>query len=209
MIAVPQPTIERLVVYYRYLRKKSQYDEIKVVSSLQIGKNVGVSAANVRKDLSYFGEFGRKGVGYNVNNLLKRLEKILGFNKFWPIILVGTGNLGRALINYQGFEDMGFKIVAAFDCDLNKIGNRIGKITVKSVKELETIINKKRIRLAILTIPGEEAQNVVDKLVKAGIKAIWNFAPVPLDVKEEITVISQDLSSDVASMIYRLNGNHE
>lgn len=180
MKSVPQPTIERLIVYYRYLEKIAHFDEIEVISSHQLGQSVGASAAKVRKDLSYFGEFGCKGVGYDVKNLKKRLGEILGFNKIWSMILVGTGNLGRALVNYQEFVRMGLHFAGIFDCDLSKIGNRVGELVVKSNHEIKEVVQKREIKIAVMAVPASEAHQVGKSLVDAGIKAIWNFAPVPL-----------------------------
>lgn len=204
---VPQPTIERLVIYYRYLKKLVAIDEEKVIPSLKLGKSVGVSAAQVRKDLSYFGEFGCKGVGYNVRTLKLCLERILGFNKSWPIILVGAGNLGRALVNYHGFKMMGFHIVEIFDCDLNKIGNRVGGLTVRSTKEIATFVNEKNIKIAVVAVPADEAQIVAEKLVDSGIKAIWNFAPVILKMNKDVIVYYEDMACSLVSLAYRLQHN--
>ena len=134
MKGVPQPTLQRLVVYYRYLKKLAEMDEEKVVCSKKMGEDVGTSSAQVRKDLSYFGEFGCKGVGYEISTLMRCLERILGVNKRWKVVLVGAGNLGRALVNYQGFNRLGIEIVEAFDNDLDKIGNRVGALAVKNDK---------------------------------------------------------------------------
>lgn len=205
MDGVPQPTIERLVIYYRYLKKLAAHDDDKVISSLDLGHSVGVSAAQVRKDLSYFGEFGCKGVGYNVSNLKKSLEQILGFNRNWPIVLVGAGNIGRALVNYPGFKVMGLNIIAIFDCDLDKIGNRVGGLIVKSNKEIERVIKDKGVELAIIAVPVDEAQGVAEKLVKAGIKAIWNIAPVTLKLPDNVLVYYEDLASSLVTLTYRLS----
>ncbi|MFW5985787.1 MAG: redox-sensing transcriptional repressor Rex [Halanaerobiales bacterium] len=205
MKQVPQPTIERLITYYRYLEKISVFDEVDYISSLELGKKVGISAANVRKDFSHFGEFGCKGVGYHVDNFKRSIKKILGFDREWPMILVGVGNLGSALVNYRGFRRMGLKFVAAFDCDLNKIGNRIGNLRVRSNKELDDFVQKTGVEMAVLTVPANEAVDVANQLVRSGIRGIWNFAPVPieLNLEEEIIVFSDDISSGLASLMYR------
>lgn len=201
---VPGPTIRRLILYYRYLEELAKKDPDRKISSVALGKGVGVTATQVRKDLSYFGPLGLKGVGYEVGSLKNRLEKIIGFNRNWEVVLVGAGNLGRALVYYQKFKDLGLNIVEVFDCDLNKIGNMINGITVKSTKEMQRIIFKRGIKIAVIAVPAEEAQQVAEELVKAGVRAIWNFAPVPLDLDREIIVISEDLSSGIGSLIYRL-----
>ncbi len=201
---VPRPTIERLVTYYRYLERLVQTGEQEIVSSTQLGNGVGVSAAQVRKDLSYFGEFGYKGVGYDVQNLKNCLERILGFNQSWPIILVGTGNIGRALVNYPGFKLMGLNIVEIFDCSLDKIGNMVGNLTVRSNKEINRVVTEKKIKLAIISVPAQEAQPVAERLVNLGIKAIWNFAPVSLKLPDDVIVYYEDLASSLVSLTYHL-----
>lgn len=205
MKGVPQPTLQRLVVYYRYLKKLAEMDEEKVVCSKKMGEDVGTSSAQVRKDLSYFGEFGCKGVGYEISTLMRCLERILGVNKRWKVVLVGAGNLGRALVNYQGFNRLGIEIVEAFDNDLDKIGNRVGALAVKNDKEMEIIIRKNNIKMAILAVPGEEAQQVARRLVAAGIRAIWNFAPEMLRLPADIHVYDENLAISLVTLIYKLN----
>lgn len=205
MKGVPQPTIQRLVSYYRYLRKLTKIDEKEVICSKKLGKEVGTSSAQVRKDLSYFGEFGCKGVGYDVQSLKNSLEKILGLEKEWSAILVGAGNLGRALVNYQGFKKMGLNIVGVFDCDLNKIGNRVGDLVVKSDREILSVVEKEKAKIGILAIPDSEAQTVAEQLVEAGIKAIWNFAPIPLRLADDVIIYYEDLASSIVTLIYHLN----
>ncbi|MFW6269054.1 MAG: redox-sensing transcriptional repressor Rex [Bacillota bacterium] len=135
--SIPKATIERLPLYYRCLEKLATFEEVDVVSSKELGGRLGIPSTQVRKDLSYYGEFGRRGVGYNVQDLKRSIGKILGVNKEWPAVLVGAGNLGRALVNYTGFKKMGLKITGVLDADLNKIGNKVGDITVQSVQKLK------------------------------------------------------------------------
>lgn len=203
MREIPGPTIKRLILYYRFLEQLAE-EEDRIFSSVTLGKAVGVSATQVRKDLSYFGSLGHKGLGYKADDLRKSLEKIIGFNKTWEVALVGAGNLGRALVYYQKFRDLGLKITEIFDCDLAKIGNMVNGIVVKSTKEMTTVIAEKGIRIAIIAVPESEAQLLAEKLVGAGVKAIWNFAPVPLAFEEEIIVIYEDLSTGIGSLVYRL-----
>ena len=205
MRGVPQATIKRLVIYYRYLNKISQNSEDEVISSLELGKNTGTNAAKVRKDLSYFGDFGRKGVGYDIERLKKNLGKILGCNDSCAMVLVGAGNLGRALVNYQEFKKLGLNIVDIFDNDLNKIGNRVGKFVVKSSKNLQKNKKKKNIQIGIIAVPPEEAQSVANDLVNYGIGAVWNFAPVSLNLPDEVIVFYEDLSSSIVTLNYRLH----
>jgi redox-sensing transcriptional repressor len=207
--SIPAATIERLPLYYRCLDKLSTFEETEVVSSKDLGGRLGIPSTQVRKDLSYYGEFGRRGVGYNVKDLKKSIGKILGVDKKWPAVLVGAGNLGRALINYAGFGKMGLEITDIFDNDLNKIGNRVGTIKVKSTNELEETIKEKNINLAIVTVPADPAQDVVDDLIDYGIKAIWNFSPTRLYVPDDIFVRNEDLAVGIVSLIYHLSWQKE
>lgn len=207
--SIPAATIERLPLYYRCLDKLATFEEIEVVSSKDLGGRLDIPSTQVRKDLSYYGEFGRRGVGYNVKELKRSIGKILGVDKKWSAVLVGVGNLGRALINYAGFNKMGLEITDVFDNDLNKIGNRVGSIKVKSINKLEETINKKGINLAIVTVPADPAQEVVNDLVDYGIKAIWNFSPTRLYVPDDIFVRNEDLAVGIVSLIYHLSWQME
>jgi len=195
---VPRPTLERIVNYYRILEKIDD----RVISSKQLGDYFGTKAAQVRKDLSYFGELGCKGVGYRVNDLKRCLSKIIDKSTKVPIVMVGASNLGRAIINYPGFEEMGLNVYGIFDSDLYKIGNKVGNYTVRSNKELVDTIKENNIKLAILTVDAEEAQDLADKIVQAGIKAIWNFTPVSLKVPDYVDVCYEDLTSTIISLLY-------
>jgi len=203
--SIPAATIERLPLYYRCLDKLATFEETDVVSSKDLGGKLGIPSTQVRKDLSYYGEFGRRGVGYNVKELKRSIGKILGVDKKWPAVLIGAGNLGRALINYAGFGKMGLEITDIFDNDLNKIGNRVGPIKVKSVNKLEEIIKEKDVNLAIVTVPADPAQEVVDNLIDYGIKAIWNFSPTRLYVPDDVFVRNEDLAVGIVSLIYHLS----
>ncbi len=203
--SIPRATIERLPLYYRCLDKLDTFEDVEVVSSKELGGRLGIPPTQVRKDLSYYGEFGRRGVGYDVYDLKKYVGNILGVDKTWPAVLVGAGNLGRALVNYNGFNKMGLEIVAALDADLDKIGNRIGTLEVESTKYLKEIVEEKEIPLGILTVPSEAAQTVADEMVEAGVKFIWNFAPTRLYVPDDVTVRNEDLAVGIVSLIYHLS----
>jgi len=206
---IPKATIERLPLYYCCLEKLSAYEQDEVVSSRELGERLGIPPTQVRKDLSYYGEFGRRGVGYHVEDLKKSLAKILGINKTWPAVLVGAGNLGRALVNYEGFQKMGLQITDVIDSDLDKIGNMVGDITVRSTKDLEDIVKTKQVKIGIIAVPVNAAQDVTDLLIAAGIKSIWNFAPTRLVVPEGIMVRNEDLSVGIVSLIYHLSWENE
>ncbi len=203
--SIPKATIERLPLYYRCLDKLDTFEEVDVVSSKELGGRLGIPPTQVRKDLSYYGEFGRRGVGYNVHDLKKSVGEILGVDQKWSTVLVGAGNLGRALVNYDGFAKMGLEVVGVFDNDLNKIDNRIGDLTVKSTQEMKEVIEEKDAKVGIIAVPEDVAQNVADSLVRAGIKALWNFAPTRLYVPEDVTVRNEDLAVGIVSLIYHLS----
>jgi len=206
---IPKATIERLPLYYRCLEKFSVFENNEVISSRELGDRLGIPSTQVRKDLSYYGEFGRRGVGYHVEDLKKSLAKILGINRSWAAVLVGAGNLGRALVNYEGFQKMGLEITDVVDMDLDKIGNKVGNITVRSTKDLEEIVKGNNIKIGIIAVPGNAAQSVTDLLASVGIKSIWNFAPTRLVAPDNIIVRNEDLSVGIASLIYHLSWEEE
>lgn len=206
---IPKATIERLPLYYRCLDRLETFDEEEVISSKGLGGKLGIPSTQVRKDLSYYGEFGRRGVGYDISSLKRSLGKILGVDRLWPAILIGAGNLGRALVNYEGFNKMGMEIKAVLDADLVKIGNKIGDITVKSMKELEDIVEDSDIEIGIIAVPASAAQGVAENLIKYGIKSIWNFAPTRLLVPEGVLVRNEDLAIGITSLIYHLSWQKE
>lgn len=163
----------------------------------------------MRRDLSYFGSFGSKGIGYNVQELKKHLEEKLYVKNSRNIIIVSAGNIGIALANYSGFENMGLNISAVVDCDLCKIGNKIGEYKVQSIKELDRIIRDENIELAVIAVPADQAEDIAHQLINAGIKAIWNFAPVSLWIKEDIVVKNMDLDNSIICLNYRLTERAE
>jgi len=206
---IPKATIERLPLYYRCLDKLATFEEVEVVSSKDLGGRLGIPSTQVRKDLSYYGEFGRRGVGYNVQELKRSVGKILGVDKLWPAVIVGAGNLGRALVNYGSFEMMGLEIVEVFDNDLSKIGNQINGIEVKSIQSIKETLQGRDIKLGIISVPADSAQEVADEMIAAGIKAIWNFAPTRLYIPENIVVRNEDLAVGIVSLIYHLSWQEE
>ncbi|AGB42445.1 AT-rich DNA-binding protein [Halobacteroides halobius DSM 5150] len=203
-IRTPATTVERLPLYYRCLQKLSE-QQVEVISSKDLGNMLGIPSTQVRKDLSYYGEFGRRGVGYEVSVLLKNLEKILGLDNDWEIVLIGAGNLGQALVNYGNFRNLGLEINYALDVDQGKIGNHLGDVKIHSVSELDDLVQEKDIRIAIVAVPADSAQQIANKLVANGVEAIWNFAPTRLEVPEEIEVRNEDLSIGLISLTYHLS----
>lgn len=200
---VPEATINRLSVYSRFLERLDEKGII-TVSSNDIAEGVGVSPPQVRKDLAYFGEFGTRGVGYNVQDLRRYTLKILGLNVPWPMLLVGAGNLGCALSSYRGFNNRGFSVVGIFDNDLNKIGRKVGDLEVYPPEKIPDIINKYGVRIGIIAVPGKSAQDVADLMVKNGLDAILNFAPVSLNMPEHIVFRNVDLSVNLEILTFNL-----
>ncbi|MFW5991616.1 MAG: redox-sensing transcriptional repressor Rex [Halanaerobiaceae bacterium] len=206
---IPKATVERLPLYYRCLDRLERYDNQDVISSKTLGGKLGIPSTQVRKDLSYYGEFGRRGVGYDIGSLKRSIAKILGVDRVWSAVLIGAGNLGRALVNYEGFNKMGLEITEVLDADLVKIGNKIGNITVKSMKELEDIIKESDIEIGIIAVPASAAQGVAEELIDCGIKSIWNFAPTRLLVPDDVLVRNEDLAIGITSLIYHLSWQKE
>lgn len=202
-LRIPEATIQRLSIYSRFLERLEKKGII-TVSSGEIAKGVGVSPAQVRKDLAYFGEFGTRGVGYNVKDLIHYILKILGLTKPWPVVLVGAGNLGTALCTYRGFKDRGFDIVGVFDNDLTKIGKRIQELEVLPLERLTEVTANHDIRLGIIAVPETAVQEVADALVKAGIQALLTFGPVVLDLPEDVIVRNVDLAVKLEILTFNL-----
>ncbi|MDI6711318.1 MAG: redox-sensing transcriptional repressor Rex [Thermoanaerobacterales bacterium] len=202
-LRIPEATIQRLSIYSRFLERLEKKGII-TVSSGEIAKGVGVSPAQVRKDLAYFGEFGTRGVGYNVKDLIHYILKILGLTKPWPVVLVGAGNLGTALCTYRGFKDRGFNIIGVFDNDLTKIGKRIQELEVLPLERLPEVTANHDIRLGIIAVPETAVQEVADALVKAGIQALLTFGPVVLDLPEDVIVRNVDLAVKLEILTFNL-----
>jgi redox-sensing transcriptional repressor len=205
---IPYVAINRLSIYYRCLERISEVKNLgdfEVISSSEMAEITGINSAQIRKDLAYFGEFGKRGVGYSLKNLSKELKNILGLDKKWPIIIIGAGNLGQALINYKGLEKRGFVIEGIFDNSPIKIGKKLRQTIIQDVKEIENFIKKKNIKIAVLTVPATSAQEVADRMVKGGIKAILNFAPIRIILSPEIKIHNVDLTIEFEGLTYYLS----
>lgn len=200
---IPEATIVRLSVYSRFLEKVDKKGII-TISSGEIADGVGVSPAQVRKDLAYFGEFGTRGVGYNVKDLLRHTLKILGLSGQWSVILVGAGNLGRALVSYRGFKERGFNIVGIFDSDDKIIGTELLDIKIQPIEAISQVVEEKNVKIGILAVPVTVAQELANTLVEAGLKAILNFAPSNISVPEGIEVRNIDLSVKLEILTFNL-----
>lgn len=201
---VPNPAVRRLSFYLRqlelYVRKGRR-----TISSKQLGVVLGYSDAQVRKDLAYFGQFGHPGVGYRVEELVSRIRQILGTDKTWDVILIGAGNLGRALLAYGGFEAKGFRIVAVFDSDPAKVDHKVGHHVVRDAAGLPHFVREHHVRLAIIAVPADFAQDVADDLVNAGVTGLLNFAPVALIVPPRVALNSVDLAVQLEQLAFQLN----
>jgi redox-sensing transcriptional repressor len=203
-LAIPEIVIRRLPLYLRTLNLLADKGQA-VTSSQELGSWLGISSTQIRKDLSYFGEFGKQGTGYDVCYLRDQLQAILQVDRRWNVVLVGAGDLGRAVLRYSGFEEGGFSIVAAFDKDTAKIGRRIGKLQVRDIATLPKVVKRHEAQIAIVAIPTGQAQEVADALVRAGIKAILTYAPITLSLPPDVRVEYIDPVVGLQSMAYYLS----
>jgi redox-sensing transcriptional repressor len=204
----PDVVIRRLPLYARSLRYLLDED-VRSVSSQELGERINVTAAQIRKDLSYFGEFGKQGIGYDVEKLLHQIERILGLNQQWPVALIGIGHLGEAIGRYEGFRSQGIRIAALFDSDPNKIGKEINGLPILDDIQIERVLSEQGIKLAIIAVPAARAQEVADLLVAAGVRAILNYAPVVIQVPENVWVRHIDPVAVLHSMTYYLAREEE
>lgn len=198
---IPLVAIHRLSLYYRTLLGVRDAD---FISSDEIAKLSGFTAVQVRKDLAYFGQFGIPSKGYRIDELTSMVSKILGTDKAWNVALIGVGNLGTALLAYKGFEPQGFKIKCAFDNDLRKIGKNLEGVVVQDISELKPALKREDIRIAIVTVRSDSAQEVIDMLVKAGVTAILNFAPIRPRVPKNVDILNIDLAIELERLAYFL-----
>ena len=198
---ISRSVIPRLSVYYRAL---IAYKEGDVVSSRTLSGLTGYTAPQIRRDLTYFGQFGTPGRGYVVSDLKKEILKILGIDKLWNVILVGVGNLGTALLSYKGFREQGFNITAVLDSNPKKIGKKIGGVVVSGIDELKREAQRKNAQMAIVTVPAAAAQETINTLIKAGVKSILNFAPIRPRVPASVELINIDLSIELEKLAHFL-----
>ncbi|PZC47159.1 MAG: redox-sensing transcriptional repressor [Chloroflexi bacterium] len=201
---VPEVVILRLPLYIRALSQMLSEGQT-VISSNELGNRLQVTPAQIRKDLSYFGRFGKQGRGYKIESLIEELTKILGLNRQWDSCIVGVGRLGKAIINYPGFVPEGFKIIAAFDNDPSKIGENVNEIEILSIKKIKSTVEKKNIKIAILAVPASIAQDVITSLVDTKIKAILNYAPIAPKVPDTLILRNIDPVLSLQSMTYYLD----
>lgn len=204
---ISESTIRRLSLYYRALSLLEK-ENFETVSSKELAKREKLTPAQVRKDLSFFGSFGTRGLGYPVNELKKEIASILGIDRVWRVALVGVGNIGSALVSYKEFMKQGFHIVKLFDNDQRKIGSNHKGIVVSDIKDLETELKTDKIEMVVVAVPATVAQYIVDDVVKADVKAILNFAPVNLRVPDDVYLRNENMAMELEYLSFALMNNH-
>jgi len=203
MRKISDSTVRRLALYLRFL-EQSAAQGLATISSAELARRGGTTSAQVRKDLSFFGSFGKRGLGYSVPELGTKIRDILGLQRNYRVVLVGAGKIGGALVAYQGFRQRGFNVAAIYDRDPKKIGARWNGLVVRDIRHLESDLKKEPTDIAIVSTPAEAAQDVVDRLVKMGVKAILNFAPAQLNVPADVTLKSVNMALELETLSYAL-----
>lgn len=201
---IPDIVIGRLPIYLRALTRMAEEGNKATTSSHELGRRLGISSAQIRKDLSHFGEFGKQGTGYHINYLIDQLRHILNLEQEWPVVLVGAGHIGHALANYPGFRPRGFSIRWIFDSDPAKVGEVINGLPVQKMSKLKGVIMRENVRVAVLAVPISAAQETADFLIEAGIKAILSYAPINLNVPEGVQVRYSDPVIQLQRMTFYL-----
>ncbi|MCD6449042.1 MAG: redox-sensing transcriptional repressor Rex [Thermotogaceae bacterium] len=198
---IPKPAIRRLAVYYRCLQRLKEEGKEKT-SSKELAQRLGIKACQIRKDLSYFGEFGKRGVGYNIDNLLEKLKAILGLESVWKAIVIGAGNLGKAIAGYKGIKEQGFDVVALFDVDGRKVGKKVNEAEIHHMDDLEEFVKENNVKIAVICVPKESAQQVAEAAEKAGVEGILNFAPTVINVS--VPVENVDIAVSLKSLTFQI-----
>ena len=198
---IPEATVARLPVYLRALTTLSE-QHTTTCSSEELATAAGVNSAKLRKDLSYLGSYGTRGVGYDVDYLRYQIAREIGVTQDWPVVIVGIGNLGHALANFSGFRSRGFRVVALLDADLERRGERVAGIDVRDFADLDTIVREHGVAIGVIATPASAAQDVADRMVEAGISSILNFAPTVLAVPDGVDVRKVDLSIELQILAY-------
>ena len=196
--------VKRLPKYYRYLGMIADKGIIRV-SSQELSYITGLTASQIRQDLNHFGGFGQQGYGYNVEELKNEIEKIIGIDKSYKAIIIGVGNIGRAILNYRGFQNSGFNIVGLFDHAEDLVGKTITGLKVKDISDLESFMKEEEADIAVIAIPASEAQQVCEILVDGGIKGIWNFAPIDLKLPKKVVLENVHLDESLYTLTYYMN----
>jgi redox-sensing transcriptional repressor len=206
-LEIPDVVIDRLPIYVRALDALEDEGR-EVVNSQELGERLSVTPAQIRKDLSYFGRFGKQGRGYSVSRLREELRQILGLTREWPVVVVGVGKLGRAVLGYGGFAPQGFRIVEAFDSDPQIVGTKLNGLVVKAVDSLPQELRKSKVEMAIVAVPAASAQRVIDTLVANGVKAILNYAPIAAHVPSQVHIKDIDPVLALQSMTFYVKAQH-
>ncbi len=201
---ISEATIRRLSNYYRILEDLEQ-EEVATISSEELAQRYGTTSAQVRKDFSSFGSFGRRGLGYRVAGLMENIGSILGIDRSWQLVLVGAGHLGHALYQYEEFHKQNFHIAAVFDSNNKKVGRKWGELTIKPMSELAATVEKFQVRIGVIAVPPKSGQAVADRLVEAGVEGILNFAPVKLKEPDRVFIRNVNLSIAMESLSYSLS----
>jgi redox-sensing transcriptional repressor len=199
--AIPEATVGRLPIYLRALVEMAENGS-STISSNDLAGAAGVNSAKVRKDLSYLGSYGTRGVGYDVAYLIHQVRRELGLTQHWPVVIAGAGNLGHALSNYKGFSERGFRIAALVDNAQDKVGDRIGEMAIEHIDQLPEIVRREDVAIGVISTPAGAAQEVADRMVAAGIRSILNFAPAVISVPEHVSVRKVDLSIELQILAY-------
>ena len=205
---ISQATIDRLPLYFRTLRLVEE-EEIKIISSDELGRRLDITPEQIRKDLATFGQFGRKGIGYDVRDLKNNIENILGLHNKWRLAIVGVGHLGGALANYVNFASLGFSVVALLDINEKIIGSEVNGIKINDSRRMKDVIAQNSVDIGVITVPAAEAQGVADLLVAAGVKGIWNFAPTKLNVPPTVPLVNEDLSVGLSALSYHMSQDRD
>lgn len=203
MKKISESAVRRLSLYLRFLQEADAAG-VETISSTELARRGGATSAQVRKDLSLFGSFGKRGTGYSVRDLVEEIRAILGLRRRWRVALVGAGKLGSALSSYRDLEARGFRIAAVFDSDPAKVGQRWGEVTVEADEVMEQVLRGQEIDIAIVAVPADAAQGVVDRVVRAGVRAILNFAPVRLRVPAAVTLRNMDVALELEGLSFAL-----
>lgn len=206
MKRIADSTVRRLSIYLRFL-EEFEGRGLATVSSEELARRGGTTSAQVRKDLSLFGSFGKRGLGYSVPELATVLRDILGLGKEWRVVIIGAGKIGAALAQYRGFRQRGFVVVAAYDTNPDKIGRTLEGIEIRDMTHFEADVEKKRPEIAVLSIPTDDAQQVLDRVSRAGIKAVLNFAPVQLHASGDMTVKTVNMAMELEGLTFALTNN--
>jgi redox-sensing transcriptional repressor len=200
---IAESTVRRLSAYLRFLEEFEAQGH-QTISSGELAAQGGTTSAQVRKDLSFFGSFGKRGLGYSVSALSSSLREILGLGRQWNVVIVGAGKIGAALAQYEGFRERGFNVVGVYDEDPARVGGTLDGVAVRDQRELEADIARLKPHIALIAVPAEAAQALVDRVVRSGIRAILNFAPTPLTVPEKVTLRSVNMALELEILSYAL-----